>query len=284
MAKNAFYNAINGMHVDYSSNDKCNCNNYISHFHEDYEIIFFFNVTGDYIVENRKFTLVPNDVLLIKPTKYHYIVPKNNSFYERIVINVSADVLPNNLIPNAFEKGEFFHLDETSTIAHNFYKLRDYGNSLPSEQFSIMAKALLTEILLLISRFNDEHKNNEYRYLDEFNTKVIKYINQNLPSITSLEQLANDLFVSKSTLYHAFRRTMKISIMQYVRNKKVLLAQSLIRNGVRPTKACTMSGFEDYTTFYRSYKLFFGHSPNDTEATSSFSSAPELQDVSTNND
>lgn len=56
--------------------------------------------------------------------------------------------------------------------------------------------------------------------------------------------------------------------MQYVRNKKVLYAQNLIKSGIRPTKAYTMAGFEDYTTFYRSYKLFFGHSPGDNQVTS----------------
>ena len=73
------------------------------------------------------------------------------------------------------------------------------------------------------------------------------------------------LYVSKSTLYHSFKKSMKISIMQYVRNKKVLHAQKLMRNGVKPTKACSMSGFDDYTTFYRSYKLFFGRSPGENE-------------------
>ncbi len=279
MAKNSFYNADNGLHVDYTCYEKCNSNNYASHFHEDYEIIFFFNVTGDYVVENRKYALDKNDILLIKPTKYHYFVPQDNSFYERIVINVTGDTLDSDLIPIAFSNGEFFHLTENSVIAENFRKLKNYGSTLSAGQFSIMAKALLTEIILLICGLQGETQTNEYKYLDEFNTNVIKYINQNLPSITSLEQLANDLFVSKSTLYHAFRRTMKISIMQYVRNKKVLLAQSLIKNGVRPTKACTMSGFEDYTTFYRSYKLFFGHSPNDTSAVNASTSNEALQDV-----
>ncbi len=284
MARTTFYNAENGMHIDYSCIEKCNSNNYISHFHEDYEILFFFDVTGEYVIENRKYTLGKNDILLIKPTKYHYIIPKNNSLYERLVINIAGDVLPNGLIPKAFSRGEFFHLEEGSTIAANFNKLRDYGNTLSSSDFTTMARALLTEIMLLITKFNDESHSDEYKYIDEFNTNVIKYINQNLPYITSLEQLANNLFVSKSTLYHAFRRTMKISIMQYIRNKKVLLAQSLIKNGVRPTKACSMSGFEDYTTFYRSYKLFFGHSPNDTEAMHSANVTGSLQDVATYDD
>lgn len=265
MDKNSFYIADNSLHVDYFQVQRCNSKSYLSHFHEDYELIFFIAVTGDYIVENRKYSLTPNDLLLIKPTKYHYLTPKNNSRYERVVINVAPGIIPEALLENAFNKGEFFRLSENATVVSNFIKLREYAQTFPRDEYLTLARALLTEILLLIAHIDTPEKSDEFKYLDEFNTRVIKYINQHLTSISSLEQLANDLFVSKSTLYHSFRRAMKISIMQYVRNKKVLLAQNLIRNGVRPTKACSLSGFDDYTTFYRSYKSFFGHSPNESD-------------------
>ncbi len=132
--------------------------------------------------------------------------------------------------------------------------------------FKVMKKALLAEIFMLICLMDSEYNRNEYKYLDEFNTRVIKYIRDNLTSITSLEQMAANLYVSKSTLYHSFKKAMNISIMQYIRNKKVMYAHNLIQSGVRPTKAYVMSGFEDYTTFYRSYKMFFGRSPGSNDS------------------
>lgn len=236
--------------------------NFFRHFHEDYEILFFADVKGEYVIENHKYAISPNDMLLIKPGKYHYLQLTGGN-YERLVINVEPDFLPEGLLKRAFLNGEFFHLEPAGTIASCFRKIIDYRRSFADRELSILIKALLTEALLLIEQLDKSENDDEFKHLDEFNSSVIKYIRDNLTSIRSLEQMAAELYVSKSTLYHSFKKAMKISVMQYVRNKKVLHAQKLIRSGIKPTKACTLSGFDDYTTFYRSYKLFFGHSPGE---------------------
>lgn len=235
---------------------------FFRHFHEDYEILFFISVKGEYVIENHKYVVSPGDVLLIKPGKYHYLQLKNCE-YERLVINIEPQFLPDGLVKRAFSNGEFFHLDGGDTIASNFRKLIEYYHAFPEHDFITLAKAILAENALLIEQLDRTGNDEEFKHLDEFTSGVIKYIRDNLTSIRSLDQLAAELYVSKSTLYHAFKKAMKISIMQYVRNKKVLHAQKLIRSGVKPTKACSLSGFDDYTTFYRSYKLFFGHSPGE---------------------
>lgn len=259
----------NGVDFNYTYNGDCPSGQFFKHFHDNYELLFVIDVDGEYVIENHKYTLAPYDILLIKPTKYHYMVLKDHSVYSRIVINISSEYLPEELIANAFKNGEFFHLGSVSGISHNFMKLIEYQHTFNKPDFLLLLKSILIENLLLLQKLDSSYIAEDYRYLDEFNSKVMHYIRDNLTNITSLEQMANDLYVSKSTLYHSFKKAMKISIMQYVRNKKVLYAQSLIKSGMRPTKAYTMSGFEDYTTFYRSYKMFFGHSPNDTQASES---------------
>jgi AraC-like DNA-binding protein len=55
---------------------------------------------------------------------------------------------------------------------------------------------------------------------------------------------------------------MKISIMDYIKQKKILLAQDLIANGTKPTLAAQELGFEEYSTFFRLYKKYLGCSPS----------------------
>ncbi len=259
---------LDGFAGHYTYEEHSSIKTFFRHFHDNYEILFLTNVKGDYVIENHKYSLMPYDILLIKPTKYHYMLIKDNTPYGRFVMNVTPDFLPEELLNNAFSKGEFFHLGSSSPITHNFLKLIEYEKMFDRKDFIVMARALMTENLMLIAKMDNSESSDDYKYLDEFNTRVMKYIRDNLTSITSLDQMAAQLYVSKSTLYHSFKKAMKISIMQYVRNKKVLYAQNLIKSGIRPTKAYTMAGFEDYTTFYRSYKLFFGHSPGDNQVTS----------------
>ena len=254
-----------GIREDYNYKTDCTNKFFQRHFHDDYEILFITEVTGEYTIENHKYNLMPYDLLLIKPAKYHYLQVKEHTHYGRFVFNITPEFIRQDIIDKAFAKGEFFHIGGSSPITKNFMKLLDYNKAFDESEFILLIKAILTENLLLISKIDSNDNGENYHYLDEFNTKVMHYIRENLTSITSLDQMAQDLYVSKSTLYHSFKRVMKISIMQYVRNKKVLNAHSLIKSGVRPTKAAVMSGFDDYTTFYRSYKLFFGHSPNESQ-------------------
>ena len=39
------------------------------------------------------------------------------------------------------------------------------------------------------------------------------------------------------------------------------LARELLRQGQKPTDICSACGYRDYTTFYRAYTSYFGHSP-----------------------
>lgn len=255
----------NGCFSSYSLSEHCKANQFFRHFHDSAEILFMFDVQGEYVVESRKYQLAPFDLLLIKPSKYHYMILKDDTQYSRCVFNVSTDYLPNDLVTRAFSKGEFFHVGAASQITKNFQRIIEYRQTLDERDYKVVERSLLAEIMMLVCMTDEEHNRDEFKYLDEFNSRVIKYIRENLTSITSLEQMASDLYVSKSTLYHSFKKAMKISIMQYVRNKKVMYAHNLIQNGVRPTKAYVLSGFEDYTTFYRSYKMFFGRSPGSSD-------------------
>ena len=42
-------------------------------------------------------------------------------------------------------------------------------------------------------------------------------------------------------------------------------AKKLIKKGESPKKACEKLNYENYTTFYRNYKKYFGVSPSDKE-------------------
>ena len=54
---------------------------------------------------------------------------------------------------------------------------------------------------------------------------------------------------------------MKISVKQYVINKKLAYAVSLMREGVSATDAAAAIGYDNYSNFYKTYKNVFGTSP-----------------------
>ena len=60
---------------------------------------------------------------------------------------------------------------------------------------------------------------------------------------------------------------MNIGIMEYVRNKKVLLANRKIKHGKKPTEIYIECGFSNYPSFYRAYSEYFGYPPKTKKVT-----------------
>ena len=59
-----------------------------------------------------------------------------------------------------------------------------------------------------------------------------------------------------------FKNETGYTIHNYITSKRLLFARSLINEGTPVMKAAQMSGFNDYTTFVRSYKKQFGNAPS----------------------
>ena len=90
---------------------------------------------------------------------------------------------------------------------------------------------------------------------------LISYINQNAAQELSLDHLEDVFGISKYALLHEFKNYTGMSIYQYILTRRIILAQQLIRQGVKPRQACEQCGFTDYTSFYRAFKARTGKSP-----------------------
>ena len=66
---------------------------------------------------------------------------------------------------------------------------------------------------------------------------------------------------------HLFKSELRVGVMQYVRDKKILLAHQKIRKGEKPTDVYLMCGFSNYPSFYRAYTAYFGTSPKEAKPT-----------------
>ena len=91
--------------------------------------------------------------------------------------------------------------------------------------------------------------------------RILSYINLHLTTIQSVDDIASTMFFSKSYIMHLFKSELHIGVMQYIRNKKILLAHQKIRKGEKPTEVYATCGFSNYPSFYRAYTAYFGTSP-----------------------
>lgn len=235
--------------------------NFYRHCHNSYELFFFIEGEANYVVENKLYELTPYSLLFIKPTIYHYLQLKNMKAYYRMVINIMPNTLSNEFFKRFKNKNALYHFNSNSEITKILMSLESKKDIFSTEDYNEFVKIKVNEVLinLLYIKNNTDSKTT---YIDDDTLSLIlKYINENLYSYLNIDIISKALFLSKSHISHIFSDRMKIGIMQYIKEKKILLAQTLIRAGGNPTEIAKECGFNEYSSFYRLYKLKFGVNP-----------------------
>ena len=91
--------------------------------------------------------------------------------------------------------------------------------------------------------------------------EIIRYIDAHLTEDLDIGELANTFFISKYHMMRLFRQETGTTIHLYVTQKRLLLARSLIDDGMRATEACYRCGWRSYSSFTRACTKHFGSTP-----------------------
>ena len=99
---------------------------------------------------------------------------------------------------------------------------------------------------------------------DEILDNVINYIEENICSKLTIEDIAAGVYISPAHLQRLFHITFGMTIAEYVRSRKMQKALELLYNTNR--KVCDVAydvGFEHESSFIRSFKREFGITPHE---------------------
>lgn len=233
---------------------------FYKHSHQDYEMFFFLKGDAEYNIEGTVYQLAPCSLLIIKPSDYHFINILSPESYERIIINF----LPSDSATTERLKGleHYYYAAENSTVSRALLSLKDKKRTFSPSDFKEYLHHTLSQVVMELSYYRPLSPVEPASHNNETVTKIINYVTRNLSSRLTLDDIASSLYISKSTACHAFKRFMKTSLIKYIRHKKILYADELIRNGAKPSQAAELAGFSDYTTFFRAYKLVLHTSPS----------------------
>ena len=122
----------------------------------------------------------------------------------------------------------------------------------------------VTHIMLYLRHLTEESKAEPVRENPTLES-ILRYIDSNPTEQFTASKLAAKFFVSTSWLTHIFRKNLGVSLAQYTQKKRILYAESNIRDGLSPTDTAKLCGYENYSTFYRQYKNILGKTPKDDE-------------------
>lgn len=241
--------------------------NFYLHCHDEYEIFMFFEGDSKYVVEEKNYNLKPNDIIITRKHEMHRIWHNSYKKYGRLSIMVSPEFFKEN---NCTEYEKIFlkenqelgnKIDSSYVMSSGLYdailRFKEFTKDF-KERNTPIARCALTEILYHIN-IMPAFENPDA--IEKPIKKIINYINDNYSHPISLDSLCEKFFISKYYLCRIFKKHTGLSVHQYIKEKRLLLFEELQKEGKSCTECAALSGFSDYSSFYRAYVNKYGKSP-----------------------
>ena len=242
------------------------------HFHEFDKLVLLLSGRVNYLVENQSYPLQPWDLLLVKHHTIHKALIDRSEPYERIIIYLDRQffdrALPGARLMDCFEtadrEGRYLLAPDGEQRAELGETLRAFERAREDSRFGseAMRDTLMMQILIQIGRMAPAAPESREQ-ADPKIRQVLSYINEHLTEELSVEQLSEQVYLSRYHFMRLFKAQTGSTVHAYVRQKRLLSAARLIREGVPAGKAAADSGFGDYSAFHRAFRECFGISPGE---------------------
>lgn len=241
--------------------------NFYMHTHAHAELYCFLGGKATFHVEGTAYPLQPGDILLMRPAEAHYVQVDPSVPYERICMNFDTGILSaidpeNRLVQPFFQRTagkQNLYRPENDACLACLLQMTTPGQ----EQRLMILGNLILLLRQLAGMFSD--KQQTLSDPDTLEHRLIRYINQHLDRELTIQALCDRFFISRTQLCRRFRQATGTSVGNYITAKRLMLARQLLLQKQKPTEVFTACGYQDYSSFYRAYLHYFGHSPSDEQ-------------------
>lgn len=240
------------------------------HFHEFDKIVLLIDGRVEYAVENMSYELRPWSVLLVKHHTMHRAEIDKTLPYERVIIYLDGKyferTMPQSGLMDCFDTadktGRHLLLPDAEQQKALGTAVDSYEQAAADSGFGAQAlrDTIIIQLLIQIGRMSASAPDAGARY-DAKIQQTLSYINENLSSELTVDALAERVFLSKYHFMRLFKSQTGSTVHAYIRQKRLLYAARLIREGADVYQAAADSGFGDYSAFHRAFRESFGTSP-----------------------
>ncbi len=255
---------------------------FLIHSHAFYE--FYYCVEGDlrYIYNGTEYTVQPHTAILLAQNVFHGLHVLSDAPYERYTFHFTEEVISpdrrgfllrcmpteKDILLKGTDPYVIFHADSLGLLpllnSVNHLSMMDAAQA--DRMVPVILEAILGQLVLNRSELLSAEEIDTVSVNRHDLDAVLSYINRNLSSRISLENLSREVHVSKSKLNNLFHEKMNTTVMEYVTRQRIAYARQLLINGFSAAQAASASGFGDYTSFYRAYVKQTGNSPSEDKS------------------
>ena len=240
------------------------------HYHSFHKIIMLLAGRAGYAIEGERYTLQPGDYVLVGRGSIHRPVVERGDFYERVILYISPEYLQElssegSALDTCFRQAQrdfryVYHagagrVRELFTLLEQSQQEEGFGAAL-------LRRALFTQLMVEVNRVSLAGDTVSAAAGDSKIVAILQYLNAHLTEGLSIDQLAERFYISKYHMMRRFRDETGYTIHGYLTEKRLLLAQQFLEQGVPSGEAALRCGYQEYSTFSRAYKKQFGRAPS----------------------
>ncbi len=226
-----------------------------------------------------------NDKLYITKTNDVFIGGNNEKFI------VEFTDKPTEIIEIWFTSSLFHKLDNNYDLMKPFYdfeNIKVFNSETNTDTFNIALRNLIlalknrnsrafvfSSLLQMICELNTIYESKASTSIKETDSnyaKIISYIDKHLFEKITLKKISDNVFLSEKCICNTIKRICGMTYHEFITAQRFIQVQDMVRETDRPfNKIAEICGFDTYSTFYRTYKNYFGITPSEDRKKNSVS-------------
>ena len=241
------------------------------HYHTFHKIILLLAGRADYAIEGERYSLSPGDYVLVGRGSIHRPIVARGDFYERAILYISPEYLqklscPDGDLENCFLRSQegFHYVYHAGAVdrVRQLFALLEQSRREGGFGASLLCQALFVQLMVEVNRISLSGNTVSAASGDSKIVALLQYLNAHLTEGLTIDELAARFYIRKYHMLRRFRDETGYTIHGYVTEKRLLLAQQLLEQGLPLGETALRCGYQEYSTFSRAYKKQFGRSPS----------------------
>lgn len=237
------------------------------HFHSELEVLYLLEGSGVIWIKDKCFAMEPEDVVVVNSGVWHHFAQSEDGLVcaAKYDYRVLAEIVG--------ESGGVFICNSCGDCAKDCGELRRILKELIYEEILYVRKTKSYKYSLFY-RLLDElaehymiesaHANPGEYETDEKLSRIIHYIHANYQEGISLSELAEQMYVSTSTLSRFFKKQTGTYFAEYVSQIRLKYAlNEMLYSDKNITKIALDAGFSNASAFNKVFRESYGASPTE---------------------
>ncbi|MBE6704017.1 MAG: helix-turn-helix domain-containing protein [Ruminococcaceae bacterium] len=245
-------------------------NYYELHWHDFFEITYYFEGRGQNIINGKKYDICPGSAVFLTPTDYHEILVDEPMTEVTLMIN--PDVIDDELVFNTVSLDEavfcVFRGEEREKLEFLLEMLQNEFRW--NKQYGLSCQKNLVGLIVaqVVRGFGSARgtEDSAERSLAGKNEKLFKkamsYILMNFTNNPGLAEISEHLGYSPCYFSRHFHELAGVSYKEYIRKLRLNHAKRLLVSGdMSVAEVATNSGYATLQVFLADFKKVYGETP-----------------------